>query len=617
MKQLSTPKRIWIPLLVGVSAVIGATNASALSVSAKPSKPAVQSIRASAKSSKGTVDVSVTFSIASTNVKSPILQTQVKVGTKICTANRTATKCTVKAVVSGKTYKVLARAKNRNGFGAWSSGISFTTNSRLTWTRTVTTKPSVVTTAPTTVTTTPSTATTTPSTATTSPSTATTTPITTPTTTLPVLRTDLSKASVLGISTVKLTKVGGISSSGVQSTRVRKYAVGDVIFKTSGIVAYAQADTSSQSGSKLLAVSTSGAVSDAISSGTAVVRDFYSAPNGNVYIVFESKVALTTGGVTCLLAVVDVSTGVPTCVDSTLDSIVWGLGWNAGWGNSPIQLDSSGAVYYAGQAGSSAVLRKAKDGVITDLINDNVTLQDFIVLSDGTVLVVGATTSSQVRWLRRISTAGGLKNLAIGSVHSLWKFADGKVYAGLWGDPNFGSKRYSTDLDALEDKYWISGNTNGVSRDSYFQLDTQDSIVDCNSANSSRNTSFCGWYGTIVYPVFNILGQKTFGVAGASGQNRQLWEYYPTVEKTNVTAISNVTLAQQVITMMILAGTSSTGSNILSLYDTSSKQETVVMDGSNEIEIYSMSYSQKKNSIMFSGLRFSDNKYVVGEVSLG
>jgi hypothetical protein len=117
--------------------------------------------------------------------------------------------------------------------------------------------------------------------------------------------------------------------------------------------------------------------------------------------------------------------------------------------------------------------------------------------------------------------------------------------------------------------------------------------------------------------VFNILGQKTFGVAGSSGQTRQLWQYYPTVEKTNVTAISSVTLAQQVITTMILSGTSSTGSNVLSLYDTSSKQETVVMDGSNEVEIYSMSYSQKKNAIMFSGLRFSDNKYVVGEVSLG
>jgi hypothetical protein len=606
MKQLSTPKRIWIPLLVGISAVIGATNASALPVSAKPSKPAVQSIRASAKSSKGTVDVSVTFSIASTNVKSPILLTQVKVGTKICTANRTAAKCTVKAVVSGKTYKVLARAKNRNGFGAWSSGISFGTKSRSTWSRTSNSTPSIVTTAPTT-------ATTTPNIATTTPVTATTTPITT--STLPVLRTDLSKANVLGISTVKLAKVGGISSSGVQSTRVRKYAVGDVIFKTSGIVAYAQADTSSQSGSKLLAVSTTGAVSDAISSGTAVVKDFYSAPNGNVYIVFESKVALTTGGTTCLLAVVDVSTGAPTCVDSTLDSVKWGLGSN-GDGNSPIQIDTSGAVYYAGQVGSTSVLRKAKNGAVTDLINDNVTLRDFLVQPDGMVFVSGSTTSSSVHWLRRISTSGGLKNLAITYVLSLWKFADGKVYAGAFLDSMYGVKRYSADLDALEDKSWISGNINGVSRDAHFLVGGNDSISDCGSENYSKNLSFCGSYGSSVAPVFNILGQKTFGVARGINP-RQLWQYYPTVEKTNVTAISSVTLAQQVITMMILSGTSSSGSNILSLYDTSSKQETVVMDGSNEVEIYSMSYSQKKNAIMFSGLRFSDNKYVVGEVSLG
>jgi hypothetical protein len=588
MKQLSAPKRIWIPLLVGISTVIGATNASALSVKAKPSKPAVQSIRASAKSSKGTVDVSVSFSIANTNVKSPILQSQVKVGTKICTANRRASKCTVKAVAVGKKiYKVLVRAKNRNGFGAWSSSISFTAKPGSIWSKVGNSTPS-------TVATTPSAA-----------------------ATGPASRTDLSKANVLGISTVKLAKVGGISSSNVQSTRVRKFSVGDVLFKTSGIVAYAQADLSSQSGSKLLAISTTGAVSDAISSGTAVVKDFYSAPNGNVYIVFESKVELTTGGTTCLLAVVDVSTGVPTCVDSTLDSVSWGLGYNTDTGNSPIQLDASGAVYFAGRVGSSSVLRKAQNGAITDLINDNVTLQDFIVQSDGTVIVAGYTTSSQVRWLRRISAAGGLKNLTIGTVFSLWRFADGKVYAGLWGDPNFGWKRYSTDLDALEDKYWISGNINGVSRDAYFKLDSLDSIADCSGTNLSKNTSFCGWYGGMVNPVFNVLGQKTFGVAGSTGQVRQLWQYFPTVEKTNVTAISSVTLAQQVITTIILSGTSSTGSNILSLYDTSSKQETVVMDGSNEVEIYSMSYSQKKNAVMFAGLRFSDNKYVVGEVSLG
>ena len=527
MKQLNKPKRILIPLLVGVSAVIGATNASALSIKAKPSKPSITVI--SAKVLYGKIDVTVEFNLASTNRAAPILSTQVKVGTLSCTVASRVKSCKFKNLKSMR-YQVLARAKNKNGWGSWSSSVAFSATDGRIWRRDSKvlipgqTTPGVATTTPGVATTTPKAV---------SPG--------------PASRTDLSKANVLGISTVKLTKVGGISSSGVQSTGVRKYAV---------------------------------------------------------------------GGTTCLLAVVDVSTGVPTCVDSTLDSVKWGLG-NNGDGNSPIQIDSSGAVYYAGQVSSTSVLRKAKNGVITDLINDNVTLQDFIVLSDGTVLVVGVTTSSQVRWLRRISVTGGLKNLAIGTIQSFWKFADGKVYAGLWSDPNFGWKRYSTDLDALEEKYWISGNTNGVSRDAYFKLDPLDSIFGCNSANSSNNNSFCGWYGTIVNPVFNILGQKTFGVAGSAGQARQLWQYYPTVEKTNVTAISNLTLAQQFTTTLILSGTSSTGSNILSLYDTSSKQETVVMDGSNEVEIYSMSYSQKKNVIMFSGLRFSDNKYVVGEVSLG
>jgi hypothetical protein len=595
MKQLSTPRKIWIPLLVGVSAVIGATNVSALSVKAKPSKPSITVI--SAKVRSGKIDVTVEFNLASTNRAAPILSTQVKVGSLSCTVASRVKSCKFKNLKSMR-YQVLARAKNKNGWGSWSSSVAFSATDGRIWRRDSKvlipdqTTPSVVTTTPGVVTTTPGVT----------------------TSTLPVSRTDLSKANVLGISTVKLTKVGGISSSGVQSTRVRKYAVGDVVFKTSGIVAYAQADTSSQSGSKLLAVSTTGAISDAISSGTAVVKDFYSAPNGNVYIVFESKVALTTGGTTCLLAVVDVSTGAPTCVDSTLDSVNWSL--NANWGNSPIQLDASGAVYYAGQVGSTSVLRKAKNSAVTDLINDNVGLKDFIVLSEGVVIVSGSTTSSGVNWLRRISVAGGLKNLAITNVQSLWKFADGKVYAGAFLDSMYGIKRYSADLDALEDKYWISGNVNGVSRDAYFSITGKDSISDCTGENYSKNLSLCGSYGAIVAPVFNILGQKTFGVARGINP-RQLWQFYPTVEKTNVTAISSVTLAQQVITTMILSGTSSTGSNILSLYDTSSKQETVVMDGSNEVEIYSMSYSQKKNAIMFSGLRFSDNKYVVGEVSLG
>ena len=140
-------RHIWLVLAVGMSTLIGAGNASALLASSKPTTPEIHVIRSSAKSSKGKVDITVSFSITSANASSPILQTQVKVGAKTCTSNRTATKCTVKGVVAGKTYKVLVRAKNRNGYSAWSSNISFIANARSSWMRAVSTSPSSVATA--------------------------------------------------------------------------------------------------------------------------------------------------------------------------------------------------------------------------------------------------------------------------------------------------------------------------------------------------------------------------------------------------------------------------------------------------------------------------------------
>jgi hypothetical protein len=120
--------------------------------------------------------------------------------------------------------------------------------------------------------------------------------------------------------------------------------------------------------------------------------------------------------------------------------------------------------------------------------------------------------------------------------------------------------------------------------------------------------------------VMQFEGKSNFVVVvdSLSRQNpSQLWQYFPTVERTNIQKTSSVVLAVQAGKNIVLSGLDPSKRNVLTIYNPVTKQETVVMDGSNEVEIYSMSYSQKKNAIMFSGLRFSDNKYVVGEVSLG
>lgn len=55
---------------------------------------------------------------------------------------------------------------------------------------------------------------------------------------------------------------------------------------------------------------------------------------------------------------------------------------------------------------------------------------------------------------------------------------------------------------------------------------------------------------------------------------------------------------------------------MLAIYDSLSKQETVVLDEKNEIEVYSMTYNSKRDILMFSGLRFSDNRFVIVEISM-
>lgn len=585
MKSRRAQLPLILTLLLMFASVSGLPSpAAALTAKSKPAKTSLTSITV-VSASQTLASVKVTFAKATTHSKSPILASEVIVGNRKCTAAKSRTSCVVAKVKVGVGIRVKVRSKNKNGWGPWSAFVAFEAKKGATWSNT--TDPSA------------------------------------PTTTLPPAKTDLGRSKVIGTTTVKLSKVealkgAGVGSAAVRAARAHALAAGDVVFKTSGVVAYAQATESSRAGSKLLAVTATGEVSDVLDSGSIVIREFFSSPNGKVYVVLETKAALTTGGSVCLLAEINTSSGVPTCVDSALDYVSWNLGGSSGSRNRPVQFDTAGNLYYSGTVGSTSVLRKYSAGSTTDLLNDNIQLHDFIVLPDGAVIVAGTTTSSSASWVRRIAPTGGLKTLASGRPQTMRKFADGNVYVGLMGGDSYGFRRYLTSSDALEEKYWISGNTNGVNRDAYFLVDPKNGVVeDCSAEKFTTNTAFCGWYGTAVSAWFDIAAEKTFGVAGLSNQNRALWQYYPKVGRANVTSIANVAASHQFGANIILSGVDSKNVNVTSMYDTATGQETVVLDGTSEIEIYSLSYSSTRNAILFTGLRFADNKYVVGEVSLG
>ena len=109
------PRRIVAGLLfVGLTMAQSQSQVSAVSISAKPSLVLVNTIKVSSRAVKGKVEVTVGFGLAVTHSKAPLLLTEVKVGGSSCRAVGKAKKCVVKNVSSGKTFKVVARAKNRN-----------------------------------------------------------------------------------------------------------------------------------------------------------------------------------------------------------------------------------------------------------------------------------------------------------------------------------------------------------------------------------------------------------------------------------------------------------------------------------------------------------------------
>jgi hypothetical protein len=432
---------------------------------------------------------------------------------------------------------------------------------------------------------------------------------------LPDPVTDRSRTSVLSTQTEKWSKFEALQPASDRArprTAVRPQSL-EIQFRSVGVVGLALPDQSS-SGSGLLAVTAAGQALDALLSGSADIANFYSAPNGRYYVLFNQTVALETGGPLCRLAEVEASTGVPTCVDSDLDTINWNLG-SSGYGNTPVQFDDDGDVYYSGSSSNTGktVLRKFDGTSATDLINDNIDLTDFRVLDDGGVIMTGSTQNTSASWVRRLSAAGALANLATGVQASfIQEFADGNVYVGLWGGDFFGIKQYDTSTGRLKSKYWIGGNVNGIDRD----VDNDADQI-CEVFDLTMGQGFCGNYGTQVSGLYSILGQKSFAIAGGSGQSgTRLMQYYPTVEPAN-SVISSVTRAQRVITAILIAGVDSDGVNMLTVYDTGSKQETILIDALNEVEIYNMTYVLSTNSVMFNGLRFSDNTYVVGEIDLG
>ena len=405
-----------------------------------------------------------------------------------------------------------------------------------------------------------------------------------------------------------------------------------VIFQISGAVGLALSSASGSCGTNYagqtncaVAVAADGTNPSLYAAGspTPPVRDFYSAPNGKFYVVFMSNVALTTGAPTCPIAEVDTDTGVPTCVDSDMQTIsttfgsMYGLSYN---GNLPLQFDGTGNLYYTGTAKNTTTmtLRKNANGVITRIVNDNITIRDFLVLSDGTILVSGSTQSTNANWVRKIATNGSITTLSSGSQATfLRKFADGNAYIGIpnySGSMNAGVFRYTLAAGALDTTPWIAGGSNYSVNPTPSQNDISGMCQPMIGPANPSYSVFCGMSGSSVTNIFNFGTTQTIAIAGGMGMNAtRLMQYYPTVRGEN-TVIKNITIGYQVGGKLLLTGLDANNKNIVTVYNPATQQESIIFDGSNEVEIYSVGYVPSTGKIMFNGLSFATGQVVVGDI---
>ena len=428
-------------------------------------------------------------------------------------------------------------------------------------------------------------------------------------------------------------KRSGVTAAGLHQVRFSTDP-NAVIFQISGAVGLALSSASGSCGTNFagqtncaVAVAADGTNPSLYAAGspTPPVRDFYSAPNGKFYVVFMSNVALTTGAPTCPIAEVDTDTGVPTCVDSEMQTIsttfgsMYGLSYN---GNLPLQFDGTGNLYYTGTAKNTTTmtLRKNANGVITRIVNDNITIRDFLVLSDGTILVSGSTQSTNANWVRKIATNGSITTLSSGvQATFLRKFADGNAYIGIpnySGSMNAGVFRYTLAAGALDATPWIAGGSNYSVNPTPSQNDISGMCQPMVGPANPSYSVFCGMSGSSVTNIFNFGTSQTIAIAGGMGMNAtRLMQYYPTVRDEN-TVIKNITIGYQVGGKLLLTGLDANNKNVVTVYNPTTQQESIIFDGSNEIEIYSIGYVGSTGKIMFNGLSFATGQVVVGDIVL-
>jgi hypothetical protein len=349
--------------------------------------------------------------------------------------------------------------------------------------------------------------------------------------------------------------------------------------------------------STLAAVSPKGELRNAITSGSIDIQNFVVASNGKAYISsWNAYIDGNQSSAPCILIEVSAATDVPACIQYQNYGVgdSFSMSWYGNYLNTynpSIQVDGAGAVYYSGYKGTSAVLRKSAGGTITDIISDNVQISDFLVVPNGDVIVSGYTQSLGTSWLRLYAANGSVRPIEnSASVAFMREFADGNVYFGL----NSEIRIFDTTTQSKRSTPYFAWS---------------------NAINNTPEVCPSGGCLGLPYPK-KIAQLSDNSVYSLSQSENRVFKMYPSVAEFSRGTVIDAKIIGSAGTRLAIAGLDANSAQTLELYDPANSSYVTILGSSNEIEISSLSFRPSTNELVFSGLRFSDNKTVVGTVNL-
>ena len=368
------------------------------------------------------------------------------------------------------------------------------------------------------------------------------------------------------------------------------------------------------SDSKLRKIDLNGNISEVISSDPDVSQ-FQFSPARELYVFFKHPLQLLDNN-SYLLVKVDPTTNEYKGIDKDLSS----LEWNTQSVSPNLQFDGLGNIYYlAKDYEGKLILRKYTDeNNIEDLINENITIHHWHVTEDGTIIMGGVTESTSQRWLRKLNPDNSLENLAEPSeVGWIAQFPDDRVYVGMrisssgW---DHGVYKLSADLGRIDSEAEKTPYI-GHSGEDYTPLYDANQLAEGHSQDYCQGfTDSAGAY-MLNYEVDDSTNNVYGLMASWWDEYRTVVKLYPEPEVIEPQLIERVTLMEETMGQLVMAGLKE-GVNKLVLYSVLTGFEINLMYSN--IEIYHLDVLSNGN-ILFDGLNFADNTYVVGmfEVAAG